>query len=63
MADGSISGDVAVSGEEEFFAEADAETVEIIKDLIETRVRPAVAPPGNSPTFFRSRSTTMRCAT
>jgi len=51
MADGSVSGDVEISGEEEFFAEADAETVEIIKDLIETRVRPAVANDGGDITF------------
>ena len=35
----------------EFFAEADAETVETIKDLIETRVRPAVAGDGGDITF------------
>jgi Fe-S cluster biogenesis protein NfuA len=33
-------------GDEEFFDEADADTVETIKDLIETRVRPAVANDG-----------------
>jgi Fe-S cluster biogenesis protein NfuA len=38
-------------GAEEFFSEADAETVEIIKDLIETRVRPAVANDGGDITF------------
>ncbi len=36
---------------EEFFNEADAETVEIIKDLLETRVRPAVANDGGDITF------------
>jgi Fe-S cluster biogenesis protein NfuA len=36
---------------EEFFNEADAETVAIIKDLIETRVRPAVANDGGDITF------------
>lgn len=36
---------------EEFFSEADAETVAIIKDLIETRVRPAVANDGGDITF------------
>ena len=51
LADGS-----AGSGEEphdagEFFNEEDAETVEIIKDLIETRVRPAVANDGGDITF------------
>ena len=30
-------------GAEEFFDEADADTVATIKDLLETRVRPAVA--------------------
>jgi len=39
------------AGVEEFFSEADAETVEIIKDLIETRVRPAVANDGGDITF------------
>src|SRR4030095_4499642 len=36
---------------EEFFDEADAETVATIKDLIETRVRPAVANDGGDITF------------
>src|ERR1051325_8961495 len=36
---------------EEFFSEADAETVGIIKDIIETRVRPAVASDGGDITF------------
>jgi Fe-S cluster biogenesis protein NfuA len=35
----------------EFFNEADAETVATIKDLIETRVRPAVANDGGDITF------------
>jgi len=35
----------------EFFDKADAETVAIIKDLIETRVRPAVAGDGGDITF------------
>src|SRR6478752_6943792 len=38
-------------GDEEFFDEDDAETVETIKDLIETRVRPAVANDGGDITF------------
>ena len=50
MADGSVSGDVD-SDEDEFFDEADAETVDQIKDLIETRVRPAVANDGGDITF------------
>ncbi len=41
----------AESGGEEFFAESDSETVETIKDLIETRVRPAVAQDGGDITF------------
>lgn len=36
---------------EEFFDDADIDTVEIIKDLIETRVRPAVAGDGGDITF------------
>jgi Fe-S cluster biogenesis protein NfuA len=36
---------------EEFFAPEDSETVGIIKDLIETRVRPAVANDGGDITF------------
>ncbi|MEH3148473.1 MAG: NifU family protein [Methylobacterium frigidaeris] len=36
---------------EEFFDEADIETVETIKDLLETRVRPAVAGDGGDITF------------
>ena len=36
---------------EEFFAEADADTVATIKELIETRVRPAVAQDGGDITF------------
>jgi len=39
------------SGSEEFFEAADAETVATIKDLIETRVRPAVAGDGGDITF------------
>jgi Fe-S cluster biogenesis protein NfuA len=36
---------------DEFFEERDVETVEIIKELIETRVRPAVAGDGGDITF------------
>lgn len=39
------------SGGEEFYDAADAETVATIKDLIETRVRPAVANDGGDITF------------
>jgi Fe-S cluster biogenesis protein NfuA len=41
----------ADAGADEFFDEKDAETVTIIKDLIETRVRPAVAGDGGDITF------------
>ncbi|MCA6126104.1 NifU family protein [Bradyrhizobium sp. WSM 1704] len=51
LADGSASCDAASDGDDEFFDEADAETVEQIKDLIETRVRPAVANDGGDITF------------
>src|SRR5471030_2891374 len=39
------------AGGDEFFDAKDAETVTIIKDLIETRVRPAVAGDGGDITF------------
>ena len=48
LADGETSDGPA---SDEFFEEADAETVSIIKDLIETRVRPAVAADGGDITF------------
>ena len=51
MADGSEGGDEAADEADEFFDEADAETVDTIKDLIETRVRPAVANDGGDITF------------
>lgn len=41
----------AGKADDEFFDEKDAETVELIKDLIETRVRPAVANDGGDITF------------
>jgi Fe-S cluster biogenesis protein NfuA len=46
-----LDDDTQQAAAEEFFNEADAETVEIIKDLIETRVRPAVANDGGDITF------------
>jgi Fe-S cluster biogenesis protein NfuA len=46
LADGATKADA-----EEFFDEKDAETVATIKDLIETRVRPAVANDGGDITF------------
>ncbi|HEY0292467.1 MAG TPA: NifU family protein [Hansschlegelia sp.] len=41
----------ANAADDEFFEEADAETVDTIKELIETRVRPAVAQDGGDITF------------
>ena len=41
----------ATTDDDEFFEPADAETVATIKDLIETRVRPAVANDGGDITF------------
>jgi Fe-S cluster biogenesis protein NfuA len=43
--------EAGASGEEEFYDAADAETVNTIKELIETRVRPAVANDGGDITF------------
>ena len=51
LADGTAASDELSDEEDEFFDEADAETVEQIKDLIETRVRPAVANDGGDITF------------
>ena len=51
LADGSAGSDEAADEADEFFNEADAETVATIKDLIETRVRPAVANDGGDITF------------
>ena len=51
LADGAIAGDDLADEEDEFFSEEDAETVAQIKDLIETRVRPAVANDGGDITF------------
>jgi Fe-S cluster biogenesis protein NfuA len=51
LTDGGVGNDEAADEENEFFNEADAETVEMIKDLIETRVRPAVAGDGGDITF------------
>jgi Fe-S cluster biogenesis protein NfuA len=46
-----VHGAAEQSGGEEFYDAADAETVATIKDLIETRVRPAVANDGGDITF------------
>ena len=51
LADGVAASDDDLDQEDEFFDEADAETVDMIKDLIETRVRPAVANDGGDITF------------
>ncbi len=51
LADGSAGSDEAADEGGEFFNEDDAETVATIKDLIETRVRPAVAGDGGDITF------------
>ena len=44
-------GAAGAAGADEFFDPKDAETVEMIKDLLETRVRPAVANDGGDITF------------
>jgi Fe-S cluster biogenesis protein NfuA len=44
-------GETSPAGDDEFFDAKDTETVAIIKDLIETRVRPAVAGDGGDITF------------
>src|SRR5579864_2079461 len=46
LADGSAGSDEAADEQDEFYSDEDAETVATIKDLIETRVRPAVANDG-----------------
>ena len=51
LADGSVGSDEAADEESEFFNEDDADTVATIKELIETRVRPAVANDGGDITF------------
>jgi Fe-S cluster biogenesis protein NfuA len=51
LADGSAGNDEVADAQDEFFSESDADTVAQIKDLIETRVRPAVANDGGDITF------------
>ena len=51
LVDGTAGNDEASDEDGEFFNEADADTVATIKDLIETRVRPAVANDGGDITF------------
>ena len=50
MADGAADAGPEES-EEEFFADEDAQTVETIKELLEARIRPAVAGDGGDITF------------
>jgi len=45
------AGGVETAGDEEFYDEADAEIVVTIKELLDTRVRPAVAQDGGDITF------------
>src|SRR5262245_3334852 len=51
LVDGTAGSDELRDEEYEFYSKEDAETVEMIKDLIETRVRPAVANDGGDITF------------
>lgn len=46
-----LRSEAADGGDEEFFAEEDAEVVATIKELIDSRVRPAVAQDGGDITF------------
>ena len=50
LADGQVA-DGDAPHAEEFFDKADTETVAVIKDLLETRIRPAVAGDGGDITF------------
>lgn len=52
------AGEAADTGEE-FFEEGDSETVEVIKELLATRVRPAVAMDGGDITFKGFKSGTV----
>ncbi|NOZ33246.1 MAG: NifU family protein [Alphaproteobacteria bacterium] len=56
-----LAGDAEVEPEtsEEFFDESDAAMVEVIKELLDTRVRPAVAMDGGDITFRGFRSGTV----
>lgn len=51
LLEGNDAGAAASEDGDEFFDEADAGTVETIKELLETRVRPAVAGDGGDITF------------
>ena len=63
MADGRVDGEDE-SEDDEFFDKADAETVATIKELIDTRVRPAVANDGGDIVFrgFATASSICTCA-
>jgi len=52
-------GTPAVEATEEFFEPEDSETVEVIKELLSTRVRPAVAMDGGDITFKGFKSGTV----
>ena len=58
MADGGPAAELGES-EDEFFAEEDAATVDTIKELLETRIRPAVAGDGGDITFRGYRDGTV----
>jgi Fe-S cluster biogenesis protein NfuA len=51
LKDGAAAASAEAESGEEFFDEKDAETVTTIKDLLDTRVRPAVANDGGDITF------------
>lgn len=51
--------DIQSQSEEEFFDEADTEIVDTIKELLETRVRPAVAQDGGDITFHGFKDGTV----
>jgi Fe-S cluster biogenesis protein NfuA len=55
LGDGSLEAELA----EEFFEPEDSETVEVIKELLTTRVRPAVAMDGGDITFKGFKSGTV----
>ncbi len=54
-----VDASAAVETDEEFFEESDSETVEVIKELLATRVRPAVAMDGGDITFKGFKSGTV----
>jgi Fe-S cluster biogenesis protein NfuA len=54
-----VEGTAAEAPGEEFFDETDTEMVEVIKELIATRVRPAVAMDGGDITFKGYRDGTV----